>query len=83
MARGVYSHEIGDPDFEWLLSTYLERFPRAIKVDQPGMPLTIIGTEGLETLSPLRALYPGGQSTGKQPGSQQPPKPSHEDKNSR
>jgi hypothetical protein len=82
MARGVYSHEIGDPDFEWL-STYLERCPRCIRVDQPGMPLTIISTDGLETLSPLKALYPEGQATGKRAGCQQTPKPSHEDKNSR
>jgi hypothetical protein len=56
MARAVYSHEMTDPDFEWLLTTYSERFPRGIHVNQPGMPFTIISLEGLSTPTPLQAI---------------------------
>ena len=56
MARAVYSHEMGDPDFEWLLSTYLERVPRGIRIEQPGMPFAIITLEGLTLPTPLEAM---------------------------
>ncbi len=56
MARAVYSHEMGDPDFEWLLSTYSERVPHGIRIDQPGMPFTIITLEGLTLPTPLEAM---------------------------
>lgn len=56
MARAVYSHEMGDPDFEWLIATYRERFPRGIEVSQPGMPFAIVSLEGVDTPSPLQAM---------------------------
>lgn len=56
MARAVYSHEINDPDFEWLIATYRERFPRGIEVSQPGMPFAIVSLEGIDTPSPLQAM---------------------------
>lgn len=56
MARAVYSHEMSDPDFEWLLNTYLERFPTGIRIDQPGAPFTIISLEGLSLPTPLEAM---------------------------
>jgi len=56
MARAVYSHEMSDPDFEWLLTIYLERFPSGIRIDQPGAPFTIISLEGLSLPTPLEAM---------------------------
>jgi hypothetical protein len=56
MARAVYPHEMSDPDFEWLLSTYSERVPHGIRIDQPGMPFTIVTLEGLTLPTPLEAM---------------------------
>jgi hypothetical protein len=47
---------MGDPDFEWLLSTYSERVPHGIRIDQPGMPFAIITLEGLTLPTPLEAM---------------------------
>ncbi len=42
MARGVYSHEIGDQDFQWLISGYTERITTAATVDLPTLPVVLI-----------------------------------------
>lgn len=70
MARAVYSHEMGDPDFEWLMATYRERFPRGIEVSQPGMPFIIVSLEGVDVPPPLQAmLAPPPSSLAEGPGS--------------
>jgi hypothetical protein len=42
MARGVYSHEIGDQDFQWLITAYTERITTTSTVDLPTLPVVLI-----------------------------------------
>lgn len=42
MARPIYSHEVLDPDFQWLLQNYTENHPNAIMLDSTCLPVVII-----------------------------------------
>ena len=42
MARAIFSHEVVDPDFQWLLSNYAERKGAAITVDITCLPVVLI-----------------------------------------
>jgi hypothetical protein len=42
MARAVFPHEVTDPDFQWLINTYCESHPGAIKLDTSCLPVVII-----------------------------------------
>jgi hypothetical protein len=42
MARAVFPHEITDPDFQWLINTYCEAHPMALRLDTSCMPVVII-----------------------------------------
>jgi hypothetical protein len=42
MARAIFSHEVVDPDFQWLLSNYAERKGAALTVDMTCLPIVLI-----------------------------------------
>lgn len=42
MVRPVYSHELTDPDFAWLITSFNEEFPGYILVDNPGSAVVFI-----------------------------------------
>jgi hypothetical protein len=42
MARAIFSHELGDSDFQWLLSSYAERNNFTLLVDTPCLPIVLI-----------------------------------------
>ncbi len=42
MARPIYSHEVLDPDFQWLLQNYSENHPNAIVLDSTCLPVVIV-----------------------------------------
>ncbi len=42
MARAIFSHEVVDPDFQWLLSKYAERKGAAITVDITCLPVVLV-----------------------------------------
>lgn len=42
MARPIYSHEVLDPDFQWLLQNYSENHPNAVVLDSTCLPVVII-----------------------------------------
>jgi len=42
MCRAVFSYELGDPDFSWLLSTFQESHPQYFMVDSTGLPLVLV-----------------------------------------
>lgn len=42
MARAIYSHELIDPDFAWLVSSFLEDHPQYTLIDSVGLPLVFI-----------------------------------------
>ena len=48
MARPMYPHEQGDPDFSWLISTFLEQHPGYIQIDTSCLPVVLI-----ESAAPL------------------------------
>ena len=42
MARAIYSHEINDPDFQWLISNYAERKGGTAMVDVTCLPIVLV-----------------------------------------
>ena len=49
MARAVYSHELTDPDFAWLVASYMDNNPSQVLIDLPGLPLVFIaGDQSLQ-----------------------------------
>ncbi|MFO0417493.1 MAG: hypothetical protein ACK5Y6_09415 [Pseudomonadota bacterium] len=42
MARAIYSHEINDPDFQWLISNYTERNGVQAMVDVTCLPVVLV-----------------------------------------
>lgn len=42
MARGIFAHELNDPDFIWLLSNYKESNPHSTVLDSPGLPVMVL-----------------------------------------
>jgi hypothetical protein len=56
MARPIYSHEVLDPDFQWLLQNYSENHPHAFVLDSTCLPIVIV--LGDERSSAPRAASP-------------------------
>lgn len=48
MARPVYPHELSDPDFSWLLSSYRETHPELFVVESTCLPVTLVTVTGDE-----------------------------------
>jgi hypothetical protein len=42
MTRAIFSHEVVDPDFQWLISNYVERRGGVLTVDVAGLPVIMI-----------------------------------------
>ena len=42
MARAIYTHELGDPDYSWLLQNFREAFPHYALLEVTGIPLVLI-----------------------------------------
>ncbi len=42
MARAIFSHELGDPDFQWLLTTFTEKIHTSVTVDIPCLPIVLL-----------------------------------------
>lgn len=42
MARPVYAHELIDPDFSWLISSFQENNPQYMLVDASCLPVILI-----------------------------------------
>ena len=45
MVRPIYPHELADPDFSWLLTTFKENHPNFVSVEGAGLPLVLINFE--------------------------------------
>ena len=41
MARPIFQHELSDPDFSWLLSTFRENHPEYMYFEYPGVPIIL------------------------------------------
>jgi hypothetical protein len=48
MTRAIFSHETVDPDFQWLLSNYVERKGGVMTVDVAGLPVVLVLLEERE-----------------------------------
>ena len=46
MARPLYPHEIGDPDFFWLISNFREKHPEYKLIETPGLPVVLVSAGG-------------------------------------
>jgi hypothetical protein len=42
MARAIFSQELGDPDFQWLISNYVEQRNATALVDLPCLPIVLV-----------------------------------------
>jgi len=52
MARPIFPHELGDPDFAWLLSSYLEQNPMYLQVEETCSPIVLVKLDKM-LLSPV------------------------------
>ena len=43
MGRPVYSYELSDPDFSWLITNFQENFPEYCFVEGTTLPVVFIG----------------------------------------
>ena len=51
MARPIYSHEVLDADFQWLLQHYCEGHPSAVMIDNTCLPVVLVLGEGKEKVA--------------------------------
>lgn len=51
MARPIYSHEVLDADFQWLLQHYCEKNPAAFMIDSTCLPIVLVVGEGKEKVA--------------------------------
>lgn len=51
MARPLYPHELGDPDFFWLISSFREKNPTYVLLEIPSLPVVLISEERQEQSS--------------------------------
>jgi hypothetical protein len=42
MARPIYPHELADPDFQWLISTFRERRCVAFTIEESCLPVILL-----------------------------------------
>ncbi|RIL09040.1 MAG: hypothetical protein DCC75_07495 [Proteobacteria bacterium] len=42
MGRPIYQHELGDPDFNWLISRFMEKNPDYQVLDSSAAPVILI-----------------------------------------
>lgn len=42
MARGIFPHEVSDPDFQWLIKNYMEKSAPVAVVDAGCLPLVMV-----------------------------------------
>lgn len=42
MGRPIYPHEVSDPDFAWLLSSFQESNPQYVLVELTNLPLVFV-----------------------------------------
>lgn len=48
MGRPIYNHELCDPDFSWLISSFKENNPNFAFIDSSGIPVVFIASHTLE-----------------------------------
>ena len=45
MGRAIYTHELADPDFSWLINSFQENNPEFIAVQTSGLPVVFVRPE--------------------------------------
>ncbi len=58
MTRAIFSHEVGDPDFQWLLDSYAERNKCTAMIETTSLPVVLILLTEEEKLRASGALHP-------------------------
>ena len=49
MVRPIYAHEMCDPDFSWLISTFKENHPEYVAVESSCLPIVLVSFAPPET----------------------------------
>jgi hypothetical protein len=75
MARAIFSHELGDPDFQWLLTSYNEQIQPTALVDAPCLPVVLVVlTEeeraSIPTSAPMPVMPPSEQKGVEEPSAE-------------
>lgn len=71
MGRPIYSYELEDPDFAWLISNFKENNPHSTIVETSCLPVVFIGTgkkDEVEEKPTLIPLLPPRETTPNSPG---------------
>ena len=67
MARPIFTHELADADFSWLLSTFKENHPEYVAVEVGGLAVALFKVtpeEYAKALMPSLPSLPIGESDG-------------------
>lgn len=56
MARGIFPHEISDPDFQWLIKNYCDSKGAVAVVDSGCLPLVIVLLEDEKAPLPIAEI---------------------------
>lgn len=56
MGRAIYPHELGDPDYAWLINSFRENNPGCLLVEATTLPMVFIREEKRSSEHDLAAL---------------------------
>lgn len=52
MGRAIFSYEMTDPDFSWLLTSFAENRPEYVTIDVPGLPIFFLKIGDTKRVTP-------------------------------
>lgn len=52
MGRAIFSYEMTDPDFSWLLTSFAENRPEFVAIDVPGLPIFFLRIGDTKRIEP-------------------------------
>ena len=58
MARPIYPHELTDPDFQWLISTYKDGNPDSVVIEGTCLPVVLVRCESIPVAPEPIAVAP-------------------------
>ena len=49
MGRPIYTYELADPDFSWLISNFKENNPQHVSIESSNLPIVFISSQSQTT----------------------------------
>ena len=65
MARAIYTHELADPDFSWLIQNFRENNPSYGLIEISGVPLVLLEDPSVREGEAIHAPPTGADTEGR------------------